>query len=60
MEKWKKRIIFKMTIIFGDSSLGLELASGYNILVFHNDYAPTFDITRDIPTSIFFFLKKIS
>lgn len=59
----KKKNFFKKNdlIIFGDSSLGLELASkGYNILrLFHNDYAPTFDITRDIPTSNnFSFLKK--
>ena len=60
---FKKKNFFKKNdlIIFGDSSLGLELAiKGYNILrLFHKDYAPTFDITYDIPTSgNFNFLKK--
>ena len=40
-------------IIFGDSSLGLELAlKNYNVLrLYHTDYVPTFDMTNDIPIS---------
>ena len=51
----KKRNYFKKNdlIIFGDSSLGLELGiKNYNVLrLYHPDYVPTFDMTNDIPVS---------
>tara|TARA_Y100000389_G_scaffold179812_1_gene194197 strand:+ start:4721 stop:6283 length:1563 start_codon:yes stop_codon:yes gene_type:complete len=39
-------------IIFGDTSLGLELAiKNYNVFrIYHVDYVPTFDIDDEIPT----------
>jgi hypothetical protein len=51
----KKRNFFKKNdlIIFGDSSLGFELAlKNYNVVrLYHPDYVPTFDMTNDIPVS---------
>tara|TARA_B110000027_G_scaffold134249_1_gene165943 strand:+ start:5639 stop:7201 length:1563 start_codon:yes stop_codon:yes gene_type:complete len=50
-----KNNIFKISdyIIFGDTSLGLELAlKNYNIFrMYHHDYIPTFDIDDEIPTA---------
>ncbi len=50
-----KTKIFKVSdyIIFGDTSLGLELSlKNYNVLrLYCSDYIPTFDIDNEIPTA---------